>query len=247
MITSVTESNLVLRLAAPIAWRSESRIAAKLMGFSATEHGSALDMMRAAELSSDADHRRLFFRHALDEHRHARRFAELARRIDPGARARSHERHHAEPQDLYRRLGPTRFLAFVHLSESQAERQFQTLARHFQASRHAHAPILYSLFSELAREEHVHVAYSRHLLERSFPETTRQHDVQRALRRERRALAWAAWKRAGFRIGDRLVALLMLILFIAVLPPFALIKRLTRKENAGWQLASATHDPRRAA
>lgn len=244
---ALTESNLVLKLAAPIAWRSERKVAEKLMGFSATEHGSALDMMRAAELSSDADHRRLFFRHALDEHRHARRFAELARRIDPRTCVRSHERHHAEPQDLYRRLGPTRFLAFVHLSESQAERQFQTLARHFQTARNPHAPVLHTLFSELAREEHVHVAYSRHLLERSFPESTRGRDVKNALRRERRALAWAAWKRAGFRIGDRLVALLMLVLFVAVLPPFSLIKRLTTKERAGWQKSAPTHDPRRAA
>lgn len=246
MIT-LTESNLVLRLAAPLAWRSERMVAAKLMGFSATEHGSALDMMRAAELTCDADHRRLFFRHALDEHRHARRFAELARRIDPRSSVRSHERHHAEPQDLYRRLGPTRFLAFVHLSESQAERQFQTLARHFKTSKHPHAPILHTLFTELAREEHVHVAYSRHLLARSFPENTRDAAVKQALRRERRALAWAAWKRAGFRIGDRLVALLMLILFIAVLPPFSLIKRLSRKERPGWHTASPTHDPRKAA
>ena len=246
MIT-VTESNLVLRLAAPVAWRSERKIAQKLMGFSATERGSALDMMRAAELTSDADHRRLFFRHALDEHRHARRFAELATRIDPRVSIRSHEQHHAEPQDLYRRLGPTRFLAFVHLSESQAFRQFQTLARHFLTAKNPHAPALHSLFSELAREEHVHVAYSRHLLERSFPEATRTHDVHAALRRERRVLAWAAWKRAGFRIGDRLVALLMLVLFIAVLPPFSLIKRLTRREPAAWHVANPSHDPRRAA
>lgn len=244
---SMTESNLVLRLAAPLAWRSERRVAQKLMGFSATEHGSALDMMRAAELTSDADHRRLFFRHALDEHRHARRFAELARRIDPRAAVRSHERHHAEPQDLYRRLGPTRFLAFVHLSESQAERQFQALARHFQRGKSPHAPILHTLFSELAREEHVHVAYSRHLLAQSFPEEGREGALRLALRRERRALAWAAWKRAGFRIGDRLIALLMLVLFIAVLPPFSLVKRLGARERAGWHAVPATHDPRKAA
>jgi rubrerythrin len=244
-VIALSESNLVLRLAAPMAWRSERKIAAKLMGFSATEHGSALDMMRAAELSC-GEHRRLFYRHALDEHRHARRFAELARRISPQASVRSYERHHAEPQDLYRRLGPTRFLAFVHLSEAQAERQFASLARHFAGNKNPHAPILHTLFSELAREEHVHVAYSRHLLEKSFPEATRDADTRRALRRQRRTLAWAAWKRAGFRIGDRLIALLMLILFIAVIPPFALIARLTRRPSIGW-IAASDHDARRAA
>ena len=242
---ALTESTFVLRLAAPLVWRSERKIAMKLMGFSATEHGSALDMMRAAEHTGDADCRRLFFRHALDEHRHARRFAELARRIDTTTTVRSHERHHAEPQDLYRRLGPTRFLAFVHLSESQAERQFQTLARHFERAKNPHAPVLHTLFSELAREEHVHVAYSRHLLAKGFAGDERL--VDKALRRERRALAWAAWKRAGFRIGDRLVALLMLILFIAVLPPFSLIARLSRRDRAGWLAAQTSDDPRRAA
>jgi rubrerythrin len=244
-VIALSESTFVMRVAAPLAWRSERKIAEKLMGFAATEHGSALDMMRAAELS-DGEHRRLFFRHALDEHRHARRFAELARRILPQASVRSYERHHAEPADLYRRLGETRFLAFVHLSEAQAERQFASLARHFLSSKSPHAPILHTLFAELAVEEHVHVAYSRHLLGKSFPEASREADTRRALSRERRALVWAAWKRAGMRIGDRLIALLMLVLFVAVLPPFALIARLSRRDRPGWTTPSA-HNARSAA
>lgn len=237
---ALTESNTVLKFAAPIAWRSERRIAQKLHGFAATELGSSLDMLRAAELATDPKHRRLFLRHALDESRHAHRFQSLALRIDPGSRARNHERAHALPQDLYRRLGETRFLAFVHLSESRAAGQFEALRRHFSRSSRPHSHALAALFTELVREERRHVAYSRHLLEQRFPEVVRAREVRRALSRERRALAWGAWKRAGFRLGDGAIWLLMALLFVTVLPAFALVARLTRRPTPGWAPVAPT-------
>lgn len=243
---ALSESSLVLKLSAPIAWRGEHKVAQKLHGFAATELGSALDMRRAAELAPDAECRRLFFRHAMDEHRHATRFAELARRIDPTASVRARERAHAEPADLYRRLGHVRFLAFVHLSETQAERQFHAVAAHFARARSPFAPTLSVFFAELAREEHVHVAYSRYLLAQCFPEASRARKVERALSRERRALAWSAWKRAGFRLGDGAIALLMAVLFIGVLPLFALVSRL-HKPEPGWVAAHGAGDGKRGA
>ncbi len=244
---ALTESNFALRLVAPIAWRRDDNIAAKLHGFAATELGSSLDMLRAAELATDADHRRLFFRHALDESRHAHRFSTLAHRIAPGSTVRAFEATHAVPQDLYRRLGTTRFLAFVHISEARAQRQFDVLSRHFARSARPHAPALHVLFSELSREEKMHVAYSRHLLEKSFAPDVRTREVKRALNREKRALAWAAWKRAGFRLGDKAIWLLMAVLFVAVLPLFALVSRLTRRHKPGWVVSEPTGSARRAA
>lgn len=229
----------IVRLCAPLVWRNDRRIAQKLLGFSLTELGSAHDMFRAAELATEPTHRRLFLRHALDEARHARRFRDAALALCPEASPRPHERRHALPQDLYRRLGPERFLAFVHLSEARAERQFRALAAHFsrRAARDPRAAELARLFEDLAREERFHVAYSRHLLQHLFSDADRARRAGRALSRERRSLAWAAWKRAGVRLGDRFTTLLMALVFVGVLPVFALALRLGRRgmPSPGWQ------------
>ena len=234
-----------LRVVLRWSWRGERRIATKLHGFAMTEQGSALDMFRAAEACDDPRARRLFLRHAQDETRHARRFRDLAARIDPGASARPHERRHALPQDLHARLGPERFLAFVHLAEASAERQFKALARAF-AERAGHdrdgtAAELARLFTEVAREERFHVAYSRHLLGLRFPEAERARCMRRALRRERRRLLWTSWRRAGRGIGGRVTTLLMALVFVGVLPLFALVMRLSGQHRmpAGWHRAPA--------
>lgn len=223
---------------APLAWSSDRRVAEKLLGFSATEQGSALDMFRATELAQCAEHRRLFLRHALDESRHARRFREVAHQVDARARTRDHERVHAEPQDLYRVLGLSPFLAFVHVSEARALAQFRALTRHFEArAARTTSPrdrLLAELFAEIAREEKVHVAYSLHLLR----ELQGPAAVAKTLARTRRRLAWEAWKRAGARLGARASGLVLALTFIAVLPLFALVMRLTRGglPRPGWHV-----------
>ena len=40
---------LLLRITAPLVWRRDAKIAKKLDGFAATEAGSALDMLKAAD------------------------------------------------------------------------------------------------------------------------------------------------------------------------------------------------------
>jgi len=237
MITETQSVPFVLRLSAPIAWRTNARIATKLHGFSMTEQGSALDMFRAAESATDPQHRRLFLRHAIDEARHARRFREEALKLVPTSAPREHERRHALPQDLYATLGSERFLAFVHLSEARAQQQFAVLARHFDKDQERRA--IADLFHELAKEEQFHVAYSRHLLGQLFAADARKKRIARALARERRVLAWAAWKRAGARLGGRFTTLLMALVFVAVLPLFALVLRLSRHgaPAPGWHTA----------
>ena len=78
MISTERALGFFIEALAPIIWRSPAKMAAKLEGFAATESGSALDMFKAAELTDDPRLRRLFFRHALDEARHARMFHEAA-------------------------------------------------------------------------------------------------------------------------------------------------------------------------
>lgn len=243
MITETQSVPLVLRLSAPIAWRTNARIAMKLHGFSMTEQGSALDMFRAAEAATDPQHRRLFLRHAIDEARHARRFRDEALKLVPTSAPREHERRHALPQDLYATLGTERFLAFVHLSEARAFKQFQVLARHF--DKDAERRQIAALFHELAKEERFHVAYSRHLLGQLYAADVRHKRIAKALSRERRALAWAAWKRAGARLGSRFTTVMMAVVFVLVLPLFALVLRLSRHgaPAPGWHAASAApHD-----
>ena len=43
----------LIRLSAPLTWRGPARTARRLEEFALTEAGSALDMLRAAELSGD--------------------------------------------------------------------------------------------------------------------------------------------------------------------------------------------------
>src|SRR5687768_13966610 len=118
MIAADGSIRTLVRVAAPFVWRNEAKIAAKLEGFAATEAGSALDMLKAAELTPDPLLRRLFFRHAMDEARHAEMFRALARKIDPRPAHQMSEYAliHARRQNLYQTLGPLRFLAFVHLA-----------------------------------------------------------------------------------------------------------------------------------
>src|SRR5499427_11071167 len=85
MISTDGTLSMFIRVIAPVVWRNDSKVAAKFRGFSATEGGSALDMLKAAELEKDPRRRKLFFRHALDEARHSNYFRDHARRMGDGS------------------------------------------------------------------------------------------------------------------------------------------------------------------
>lgn len=244
MIADVAHFPRFLRAVAPLAWRSRALIARRLMGFSHTELGSALDMFRAAELVDDPRLRRLFYRHGLDEARHAQRFREVAHAIGgPDAHAGHYGALHAVRQNLYERLGLMRFVAFVWLSESRAKAQFEALSEHFAATDpHGLGDTLHHLFEDIGRDEQFHASYSRALLDEWCSEG-RADEVRRAIRRVRLDEAWMAWRRAGRRIGDLMVRVTLGALFLAVLPPFALIQRLVdHRRTAGWR---STEPPQR--
>ncbi len=236
MISHADQAPLLLRLAAPFAWRDDEAIATKLMGFAATEQGSALDMIRASELTDDPTLRRLFFRHGMDEARHAQRFREAARQLLGGRDGgpRTWEAQHAVRQDLFQRWGTVRFVAFVWLSESRAREQFRVLAARFRTRR----PQLALLFDDIGRDEKVHAAYSGHLLD-TWRAEGREDEVRSALRRVRIDGAWAAWRNSGRRIGDLMVRGLLTALWLTVLPWFAITQRL----QGGRGSAGAWHGP----
>ena len=230
MISTDTLSiEFLVRLAAPLAWRSNRRAARKLEGFAATEAGSALDMLKAAELTDDPRLCRLFFRHAMDESRHAQMFRDAARRLDPSARASDYQLIHAVRQNLFQRLGLIEFLAFVHLAEKRGEAQFRALARHF-ASR----PELAELFRRIAKDERFHVAYSARLL-RELRRAGRGREVTRALMRVRWQRMRDGWRRLGRLFGDLLARVLLSLVYLLALPLFALAQKLADPEEPGWK------------
>ena len=235
MIADVARLPRLLRIVAPLAWRTRAAIARKLMGFSHTEHGSALDMFRAAELTDDPRLRRLFYRHGLDEARHAQRFRDVAKQVGgPEASAGRYGRLHAVRQNLYERLGLVRFVAFVWLSESRAKAQFEALSEHFAATdTDGLGDSLHRLFEEIGADEKFHASYSKQLLD-EWRAAGRADEVRRALRSVRLDEAWMAWRRAGRRIGDVLVRVTLSTLFLVALPPFALIQRLVDRRSGGW-------------
>ncbi len=220
----------MVRLAFPLVWRSPARMAGKLAEFGATEAGSALDMLRAAELTDDPRLRRLFFRHALDEAGHARLFREVARAVDPAGAAplTDRARVHARRQDLFAALGAADFLAFVHRAEQGGEAHFRALVGALARTR----PDLAALFEDVARDERFHVRYSARWLARVSDEP------QQVLLRAGLSAAWATWKRAGRGVGERVATVFLLGVFLLVLPPFAIAQRLLDRERTGW------HQPR---
>jgi hypothetical protein len=223
-----------VRLVAPIAFRSELAIARKLRGFAATEAGSALDMLKAAELADDPRLRRLFFRHAMDEARHAQLFRDAARDVELAAGARvdggAYDLVHATRQNLYESLGPVRFVVFVHLAESQAAAQFRALATHFR-DREA----LGALFTRIGRDEGFHVGYSGRLLD-ELRAQGHGAAVRGATARVRLQRAWDAWRRAGRVLGDALTHGLLVALYVLVVPLFALAqRRMEARDAGGWK------------
>jgi rubrerythrin len=239
-MTTLSDSiPLWMRLAAPLAFRSERRIAIKLHGFAATEQGSALDMLLAAQATPNPRLVRLFSKHALDESRHAARFREMATALDPRATTRGSERGRARPEHLYERLGELDFVAFVYVSEARARQQFLALAAHFEGH-----PQLGPLFADIAREERFHEAYSGRLLD-EWRAQGLGPEVSRALRRVRLGAAWSGWRRSGRRLGDLMSLGFLWVLWLTVIPVFALTQRLAARRARGWQARQTILDPDR--
>jgi rubrerythrin len=231
MIATASASRFVLRVLAPLVWRSDVKIAGKLEGFAATEAGSALDMLKAAELTDDPRLRRLFFEHALDEARHAQLFRDRARQLLVGSRRKASEYDviRATRQNLYERLGLVRFVAFVYLAERRGELQFRALGDHFRGR-----PDLEALFRRIGRDERFHVAYSRKLLG-ELRSGGQARAVRRALLRIRLGRARDAWLRAGRIFGDLMSRALLGLLYLVVLPLFVLVSRALDPARAGWK------------
>ena len=233
MIAEDTFSEAWTLLAVRLRWRSDRALAAYLRGFAATEAGSALDMLKAAELETDTKLRTQFFRHALDEARHAELFQRAASDLDgPNAIRSDTLVIRATRQNLFARYGLVRFLAFVFVSERRAARTFEVLRR-----RYAARPEIESLFRTVLKDERFHIAYSEAALA-NLSRSGLAAEVRWALWSIRLESAWASYKRLGRVTSDAIARLLSAALYFVVLPAFVLLER-TREPERGWQAAPA--------
>jgi len=229
--------SLFVRFVAPLVWRSETKTTEKFRSFSATEAGSALDMLKAAELEKDSRRRRLFFRHALDEARHSNYFRDQARSMDSDFTRREGKYNliHATRQNLYQNLCLTEFMAFVYLAEKRGESHFRSLMGHFKDR-----PAIQDMFARIVKDEQFHVRYSKRILD-DWSKEGRKSEVKAALRKIQLNRAWGAWRRQGRRLGDFTSRHVLKIAYFIVVPPFSLLQYfLQPAAPRGWREAEQT-------
>ena len=215
-------------------WADAGRRAQRLLRFAEVEADGGRDLVRAAELTDDPRLRRLYLRHARDEQRHADIFRE-----------RGLELLHAEPASG---AGPPRsdwltpgerglddvtvergrdaaLLAFLHLSERAAARQFATYRDAVGSDADTR-----KVFQTILRDEEFHMNYTRAELARVSPE--RQG---RFIWRARLSRLWKAYLRFAVALAGLLGTVLLALQYFLLLPVFALVsKRAARRAPQGW-------------
>lgn len=228
--------------ASEVAWRLPGWPRRFYASFRDSEAGSAVDMLAACELTSRRDLRRKYFRHALDETRHAGIFQARAE-ANGGGRDRARaalvdagtlQRHGiVEGRTMFERLGELEFLAFVHVAENDAVEQFNVYR-----DRRLPDPESWEALGHILKDEHFHVSYSRQELDR-WRKEGRGGEVDAALSRVRWRRLKEAWLRFSRGVGLVMGSAWLLAVYAVIVAPFRLVARLDR---GGWQAPAA--DPR---
>jgi hypothetical protein len=116
-------------------------------------------------------------------------------------------------------------LAFLHLSEKQAARDFANYVAVLgddAATR--------SVFQKVLHDETFHMTYTRDQLRRMAPERAGARIWTARLRR-----FWKAYLRLASALAGLIGAVILTLQFLIVLPPFALLaRRAAKKEPTGW-------------
>jgi rubrerythrin len=216
-------------------WSDPQRRARKLLSFAETEADGGRDLLRAAELTPDPLLRRLYLRHASDEHRHAHLFRRRGRAIlrtlpanskagfqaswlAPGERGLDDLRVEQEREDS--------LLAFLHLSEKAAAGRFAIYRESLPDD-----PRTREVFDEILKDEAFHMSYTRAQLVRVSPN---RH--LRQLWWARLTRLWKGYLRIATAVAGVLGGVMLTLQYFLILPPFAwLAKRAQRREPAGWK------------
>ncbi len=216
-----------------LIWLNAGRRSRKLLQFSEVEANGGKDLIRAAELTGDARLRQRFLAHARDEERHASMFrARGLTLLEHGVRQRpafldrfgSGERGLDELRVDEEEIEA--LLAFVHLSERAAAREFATYRTVL-----SHDPQTQALFQRILRDEESHMSYSLAELERIAPSTSR-----RALWKARLRRVWRSYLRLAMGLADVISTVLLLLQYFILIPPFAVAAKLSaRRDKRGWQ------------
>jgi rubrerythrin len=215
-------------------WRDPLRRGMRLLRFAETEADGGRDLARAAELTGDARLRRLYLRHALDEQRHAeifrrrglalmRAYADVRETgtqpdwLAPGERGLDDVR--------IERDSDGRLLAFLHLSERAAARQFAVYGRAVGADAETR-----DVFRRILSDEAFHMNYTRQELARVEP-----RKQGRVLWRARLGRLWKLYLRLAAGLGSVFGSIILTLQYFLLLPPFAWVaKRAARREPLGW-------------
>src|ERR1700674_2080034 len=224
-------------LASWVVWKIPARRAAKLAEFSHTEEGSSLDMMAAAEGENVRPNlRRKFFIHALDEHKHARWFADRATALTTASKpARriledvNYIRDHGIRGDksLYEQMGVVEFLACVWLQGRQAGRQFGVYVNLLKDD-----PVTAEIFQQVRDDERFHTNYSRLELDR-MAKAGDQAKVRRAVWNVKFRGLRQSWLRLARGLGELMAGIWLLLLYI-ILTPFGVAARWFDRDTTGF-------------
>lgn len=215
-------------------WRDAARRGLRLLRFAEVEADGGRDLVRAAELTDDPRLRRLYLRHARDERRHADIFRTrglaLLRAHPAGDRAAGTDAWLAPGErgldDVEVEGGrDAPLLAFLHLSERQAARDFAVYRDAVGDDGETRA-----VFERILRDEEFHMNYTRHELARVSPR--RQTRLLWTARLQR---LWKAYLRFAVALAGLIGSVVLTLQYFILLPPFAWIsKRAARREPEGW-------------
>jgi len=217
-----------------LVWADAYRRARLLLRFADVEADGGRDLVRAAESTSDVRLRRLFLRHAQDERRHAELFRARALHLLRGGAAKAGAMPPLWLAPGERGLDDLRveserdgaLLAFLHLSEKSAARDFARYAAALEAD-----PGTRGVFERILRDESFHMRYTRQQLIRIEP---RRHLW--ILWRARLTRLWRLYLRFAGALGALFGGIVLTLQYFVILPPFAwLARRSARREPDGWR------------
>jgi len=217
-----------------LVWADPHRRARKLIAFGAVEANGGRDLVRAAELTPDPRLRRQYLRHASDEARHAAMFRgrgqALFRSLDESRPDKAFADWAAPGERGIDGLNLARendasLLAFLHLSESAAARDFARYAGVLPDD-----AVTASLFRHILRDEDQHMRYTHDELTRIAPGRSRRLLWWARLRR-----LWKAYLRLATGLAGVMAGLILTLQYFLLLPPFAwMAKRAARRARPGW-------------
>lgn len=214
-------------------WRDPLRRGLRLLRFAEIEADGGRDLARAAELTSDARLRRRYLRHALDEQRHAEIFRcrGIALLRSCGGREAGQQSDWLVPgerglDDVEIKLGrDAALLAFLHLSERSAARQFGIYGRAVGSDAETR-----NVFAHILKDEAFHMTYTRQELGRIAPRKQGW-----LLCRARLGRLWKGYLRLAAGLGNLIGSVILALQYFILVPPFAWIaKRAAHREPKGW-------------